>query len=401
MTGVNSRLPRHNLLVCCGVHIIQDGLVALQYVLLPILAQALGLNYSQVGLLRALSNSAMSLLELPSGVLAERFGERRLLILGLVMAGFGYLGVAVSTSFALIALFFVLTGAGAGFQHSLTSAILVRTFEGSQKRRALGTYNASGDAGKLGFTGLFSLGIGAGLAWSLIITLLSLLAVGCALVVWRLLPEDKPDSGNNPVSRQPGGLFRRWGIIEPRQFSMLAIVVSLDSIVQSVFLTFLAFLLVQDGASMQTASIGVVLALCGGMTGKFFCGFLTARFGDYRPFIAIQLLTIAGLAGLLMMPVAAILIALPFIGLVVQGSSTVTYGVISDHVQATRQSRGFALIYSISGIATVFGPFVFGLIADLAGLDMVLWILCALTGLSLLFASFLKHKPTAAQTEAV
>ncbi len=71
------------LITSCGAHLIQDGLGALQYVLLPILAQAFGLNYTQVGFLRAVSNSAMTLLEIPAGVLAERFGESRLLIFGL------------------------------------------------------------------------------------------------------------------------------------------------------------------------------------------------------------------------------------------------------------------------------------------------------------------------------
>ena len=400
MTSTSPKQSHHALFVCCGVHIVQDGLVALQYVLLPIVAQTLGLSYAQVGLLCALSNSAMSLLELPAGILAERFGERRLLILGLVLAALGYLGVAVSTSFWLIALFFMLTGAGAGFQHSLASAILVRTFDSAQKRRALGTYNASGDAGKLGFTGLFSLGIGAGFAWSGIITLLSLLAIGFAVLVWKLLPHDKPESSSSSSSHDPLGWIQRWGIKKPRQFTMLAAVVSLDGIVQAVFLTFLAFVLLEKGASTQLASFAVVLALCGGMAGKFCCGFLTARFGDYKPFILIQLLTIMGLAGMIFMPVIAVLIALPFIGLVVQGSTTVTYGVISDHVEATHQSRGFALIYSISGIATVFGPFLAGLLADWSGLDMVLWILCALTGLSIALASFLKHGETALEGQA-
>ena len=120
---------RKTLFICCGAHIIQDGLVALQYVFLPILAQIFGLSYAQVGLLRAISNSAMSVLEIPSGILAERVGERQLLIIGLVGAGIGYLGVAVSSTFLLIALFFLITGAGAGFQHSLTSAIIVHTFK--------------------------------------------------------------------------------------------------------------------------------------------------------------------------------------------------------------------------------------------------------------------------------
>ena len=396
----SARGSRNALLVCCGAHIIQDGLVAVQYVFLPILAQSLGLNYAQVGLLRALSNSAMSLLELPSGILAERFGEKRLLMIGLLMAGVGYLCVSVSSSFGVIALCFLLTGAGAGFQHSLTSAILVKTFDASGKRRALGTYNASGDAGKLGFTGLFSLGIGMGLAWNAVIVVLSLLALVFVLLVWRLLPADKPDSPTRDRTPGNGGLASRWGIRHPKEFSLLALVVSLDSVVQSVLLTFLAFVFLEKGASAQTASFAVVLALIGGMTGKFFSGFMTARFGDYGPFVLIQVLTMVGLAGLVVLPVVPALFALPFIGLVVQGSTTVTYGVISDHVDASMQSRGFGVIYSVSGLATVAGPFVFGWMADLSGLNSVLWVLCAISGLCIPFAGFLKRDVRLASMKA-
>ena len=391
---------RNMLMLCCGSHIIQDGLVALQYVLLPLLAQALGLNYAQVGLLRALSNSAMTMVEIPSGILAEVYGERRLLILGLIAAGAGYLGVVVSTSFWLIALFFVLTGVGAGFQHSLSSAILVKTFGSAQKRRALGTYNASGDAGKLSFTGLFSLWIGAGFAWNSIVTLLSLVAFTFAFAVWKLLPERKPEPKQQAAADKQTGLVQRWGIKKPGHFSLLAIVVALDSAVQAVFLTFLAFVLLQKGASTEVASFAVVLALCGGMTGKFCCGFLTARYGDHKPFVFIQLLTMAGLVGVILLPVMPLLVALPIIGLVVQGSSTVTYGAISDHIENSHQSRGFALIYSFSGIATVIGPFGFGLLADFGSLDMVLWGLCAITALSIPLASFLKHQDQLVEAES-
>ena len=390
MIDNNPTQSRNTLMICCGAHIIQDGLVALQFVLLPILAQTLGLSYAQVGLLRALSNSAMSLLEIPSGILAERFGERRLLVLGLIAAGLGYLGVAVSSSFWLIAVFFVLTGAGAGFQHSLTSAILVKTFGARQKRRALGTYNASGDAGKLGYTAIFSAWIGAGLAWDVVVTLLSLLAIAFSVAVWKLLPEFSRETADTSDSVARGGFVKRWGIKKPRQFAALGIVVFLDSAVQAVFLTFLAFVLLEKGASAHTASFAVVLALIGGMTGKFCCGFLTARYGDFKPFVLIQLLTIAGIAGVVVLPLEMVMITLPLVGLVVQGSSTITYGAISDHIEISHQSRGFALIYSFSGIATVVGPFAFGLLADFSGLDMVLWMLCVLAGLSIPLASFLR-----------
>ncbi len=154
-------LGRNLLISCCGAHIIQDGLVALHYVLLPILAQLFGLNYTQVGFLRAVGQTAMSVLEMPAGVLAERLGERRLMAFGLVFAGLGYLGVGFSSSFVFFAFFLIVAGIGAAFQHSLSSAIIVKNTHASARRQAMGAYNSAGDAGKLLFTALFSLAVGA------------------------------------------------------------------------------------------------------------------------------------------------------------------------------------------------------------------------------------------------
>ena len=77
------------LATCCGAHVVQDGLSAALYVILPILAQAFGLNYAQIGILRAVNNGAMALLEMSSGFMAERFGERSLLVFGLISDGLG------------------------------------------------------------------------------------------------------------------------------------------------------------------------------------------------------------------------------------------------------------------------------------------------------------------------
>ena len=79
--------PRSTLVAACGAHLTQDGLVALQYVLLPIVAQVFSLSYAQVGLLRAVSNTAMSVLELPAGLLAERMGERKTIGCGFSRGG--------------------------------------------------------------------------------------------------------------------------------------------------------------------------------------------------------------------------------------------------------------------------------------------------------------------------
>ena len=68
---------RPTLVACCGTHVVQDGLTASIYVLLPVLAQTFGLGYAQVGMIRAAHGAAAWVFELPSGILSERFGQRK------------------------------------------------------------------------------------------------------------------------------------------------------------------------------------------------------------------------------------------------------------------------------------------------------------------------------------
>lgn len=358
------------MIACCGAHLIQDGLVALQYVLLPVLAQIFNLNYAQVGFLRGVGHTAMSSLEIPAGVLAEKWGEQRLLIFGLVCAGIGYIGVAFSTGFVFVACALAIAGTGAAFQHSLASSLIAKSFNDTQRRRALGTYNSTGDAGKLLFAGVFSLGMGAGIAWSHILLGLALLSIAFAVVVWLILRSVRDDRKPAKDTLTTQTENKSWGIKNVSQFKSLGAIVFLDSLVQAVFLTFLAFVVLEKGASEVVASASVVIALVGGMIGKFVSGFLAAKFGDRRTFRILQLLTAVGVASLIILPLEVLLFFLPVIGLAVQGTSTVTYGSVSEFVDKDRQSRGYALIYSLSSISSVIGPMSLGLLADEMSLNV-------------------------------
>ena len=381
---------RRTLVATCGAHFIQDGLVALQYVLLPILAQVFGLNYTQVGFLRAASNSAMTLLEIPAGVLAERFGESRLLVFGLLCAGLGYLGVALASEFYLIVIGFLVTGSGAAFQHSLASAMIANRFGDAERRRSLGIYNAFGDAGKLAFSGIFGVAIGAGFAWNLVVTGLCLVTLAFTVLLLFLLNHGSVAQQADANEKQAVAARGKWGIKNPRKFAWLGITVFIDTLAQAVFLTFIAFLVLQKGGGETLASMAVVLALCGGMVGKFASGYLAARHGDRGAFRILQLLTVAGLLALGPLPMVPALILLPLIGLAVQGSSTVTYGALSDFVHKDRQSRGYAMIYTLSSLSAVVGPLIFGSLADLYGVDVSFALLALLTSLTLVSGKVLQ-----------
>lgn len=365
-------------------------MVAVQYVLLPVLAQGLGLSYTQIGVLKATSSTAMACLEIPSGFLAEKFGEKKLLIAGLVGVGVGYIGVAQSSQFLTVCLFFLLAGCGAAFQHSLSSALLVRQFEGGLRRRALGTYNAFGDVGKLAYAAAFSVPVGMGLAWNIVVLLLATTVLGFGVVVWLLLNDNQAGVGkrlpvNDPENDSKSDRYG-WGIRDRSRFLSLGTIVFLDGIVQAVFLTFIGFVLIEKGASADHAAGGVVLTLIGGTAGKFAVGLLAARLGDRRSFYIVQLMTVAGLLAVLNLPLSLVFIALPLAGIVVQGSSTVYYGAVADHVDDKKSSRAYAIIYTLSSAASVAGPFCMGVLADRVNLDAVIWALIVITVLTLFFA---------------
>jgi MFS family permease len=375
------------LATACGVHAIQDGLYATVYVLLPVIAPVFGLSYVQVGSVRAAFSAAMTLLQIPSGVLAERFGERILLAFGLACAGLGFLAVATSSGVATLLCGVFLAGLGAAFQHAPSSSLIVRLFEHGGQRAALGAYNSSGDVGKLAFTAAFSLALGIGLAWHRTIAGFGFLALASAFAVFvalRHLDVGGPGAGTSDRAGTTG-----WGVRDRSGFATLAVIVFLDLAVQSGFLTFVAFLMTVKQVPTSLAAIAVVLTLTGGVFGKFGCGFLTEWIGARRSLVAVQCMTASGIVAVVAAPPMISFVMLPFLGVVLQGSSTITYGSVSDLIDRERQSRGFAFIYSVSSAAAIIGPIAFGTIGDRFGLPPAMLAMAVAASLTVLLSVLL------------
>jgi predicted MFS family arabinose efflux permease len=247
--------------------------------------------------------------------------------------------------------------------------VISNTYAAEGRRSALGVYNSSGDAGKLAFTGVFSLAMGLGAAWQGVVAAYAVVALLTAAGVFHLLLRlgagARPARDAHAARTAPA---RDWGIRDRTGFSALAAIVFLDIAVQSGFLTFLAFLMIEKHVPTSLAAAAVVLTLAGGMFGKLGCGFLAERFGVIRSLIAVECLTAAGIVAVLLAPTLLAYLLLPLLGMVLQGSSSITYATVSDLMREDRHTRGFATIYAISSVASILGPVCFGLIGDRFGL---------------------------------
>ena len=249
--------------------------------LLPILAQNFSLGFSQIGFIKAAYTSAMWLLEIPAGILSESLGERRLLVLGIIGTGIGFFAVSFTEGYYGVLLALFVAGCGAAFQHSLCSSLISKSFGEPERRIALGSYNASGDIGKLVFTLVASLLLGIGVGWQTITLGFSLLAVAVAVTICILLGAKRAGKLSSIKLKEIAG-SNGWGIKDRFGFTNLAAIVFLGSLIQDGFLVFITFVMIEKQVSTGLVAFAVAATLSGGICGKYIGGILAARIGVIR-----------------------------------------------------------------------------------------------------------------------
>lgn len=358
--------PKQALTTCCAAHTLHDGLSDLTYVLLPLLAQTFGLSLAQVGMIRAAHRTAMAAFQIPAGLVAERFGERNLLVIGTAMAGAAFVGLGYAQGFWMIltALFFA--GVGSAVQHPLCSTIISNAYPEAGRRTALGTYNLFGDVGKFAFGGLLSLLLMTGLPWQGPVVAYGLIGLAVAGLAFFWLAGFHAAAATKPAEPIETST-KGWGIRNRRGFFALCLIEIIDSSTRVGFLTLIAFLLIDKGLSTGWATLAVPLILVGGMAGKLACGILAERVGIIRTIIITEVVTGVGIFAAVALPGVAAALLLPLIGVALQGTSSVLYATIGDLVERERLPRAFGLFYTLGSLCGIAAPLGYGLVGDHLG----------------------------------
>jgi MFS family permease len=360
--------PKRTLATCSAAHVLHDGLSDVTYVLLPLLAQTFGLSLAQVGMIRSAHRVAMASLQIPAGLIAERFGERNLFALGTLVAGGAFLALGFAPGFwaILVALFFA--GVGSAVQHPLASTIISHAYPGDGRRAALGTYNFFGDVGKFAFGGIVSLLLVAGVSWQAPVLGFGVVGIATAIAIFFTVANTRA-ARPAATSAAPAPTSGGWGIHNPQGFTALCLIEILDSSTRTGFLTFIAFVLIAKGLPEGWAVLSVPLILVGGMAGKLACGFLAERFGIVRMIVITEIATGCGILATLVLPGAASFLLLPLVGVVLNGTSSVLYATIGDFVRQDKLSRAFGLFYTLGSVCGIAAPLGYGLIGDLYGVE--------------------------------
>jgi MFS family permease len=126
----------------------------------------LNLGYSGLGMLIGAYSLPGILVALPSGWLAVRLGEQRMVLFGLALAVIGGIALATASDFALAFAARLIAGAGSALLSVVLSAMVMARFTGAALAPAMG-----------GFLAAYPFGIG--------LTLVALPALAAAVLSWR------------------------------------------------------------------------------------------------------------------------------------------------------------------------------------------------------------------------
>jgi FSR family fosmidomycin resistance protein-like MFS transporter len=361
------------------MHVVNDGLFVGIYPLLPLVAAELGLTYAQVGGLKTAFSGASAALQVPAGMLAERFGEQLLLALGTGWVGLGLALMGLAPTFWALVALALAAGLGGNIQHPVATSVVSRLFDGGRRSTAIGTLNFAGDLGKIAAPVVAG---AAAVAYGWRGGFVALGAIGALFALAYLLLVPEP-ARLAPAVRSDGApeVAPGWGIARPGLFAALTLIGVLDAMARGTALTFAPFLLGEKGIDAASMSFYFAVLFAAGAAGKFLCGPLGDRYGNVTTIVVTELITAAALIGLLAAPATFVLLALLPLGFVLNGTSSVLYAAVAGLVDVRRRARGYGLYYTATLTASAAAPILYGLIADQVGLGMALTLLAAATAL--------------------
>jgi MFS transporter, FSR family, fosmidomycin resistance protein len=248
----------------------------------------------------------------------------------------------------------ILAGVGSSVQHPRAS-LLVTNIYGKALRGPLSIYNFAGDLGKATFPAVVALLLPF-IAWRPVVGLTAVTGLAVAFALLFLLPQQPVVASFEEEIGAEGQ--------DGHGFNLLLAIGAFDTATRMGYLLFLPFLLNAKGGNGAILGLGLAWLFAGGALGKACCGWLGQRLGVVWSVIVTEAATALFIVATLMLPLRPVLVLLPLLGIVLNGTSSVLYGTVPELARKGEAGRAFALFYTGVISAGGLAPIAYGAIAD-------------------------------------
>ena len=339
---------------------------------LSVVADDLGTSVAVLGQVTALSMAFATAVGLVAGQFADRYGYRRVLLVGAAAVVPSAFGSAVAPSFALLLVAGVVGAVSRAVVAPISLTIAGTWFEGKARQRAMGLVSAAiAGAAVVGVPLMAA--VAAFWGWRLAFVALGVAAVGVVVLMRRALPEVPSGSNSKLGVRQILGAYRPL-LGDSPTMHILASNLFRATGLWTVGTYIATFLVVEHGLSVQQGSLAFATAGAG-----LFVGSLVAPV-PLRAFSARALLvgscaigtSIAGVSMVLPVPILWIF-ALVFVGLVVNGVANVASSLLLVDETLAGRATTMSLNGAVLSLSSATGGFVGGLLLAVGGYAAIGW----------------------------
>lgn len=198
-------------------------------VAVPFYLHRIGLNYTGMFILEAIFSLSMIVFEIPTGVVADRWGRKISLFLGSCFFGCGFLLFGIFTSYTVLVIAEIICAVGmtllSGADRAIVYEILKESGEAHRAGTVLARYDAAGTAGMLLAFPAGSLFTGSGIvpyntALGMVFTATCIAVFSGGLIVLAVKEPQFEKSTQNPLKQGLEGFLSILRIPDLRLFSL-------------------------------------------------------------------------------------------------------------------------------------------------------------------------------------
>lgn len=361
------------------------------YPITPILSSELNTSPSNLGKILGLSSLIMLILNIPAGILSDKFGRVPYIKLGMTLIFLSSILTFFSKNYILFSIFWLLGGIGRGLFLSPAFAIIGDVYSIKERGTAMGILTASIGIGTIIGYILGSI-LGGIIGWRIVFIIVSILNF-LAIIASFFIIETSPKKSQKTVIEIVQSLFGLFKIKTTRLLS----IISLLGFSSSVAITFiLPFIFERKNLSLTYLTWFFLSYEIFATISTIFIGKISDKYGRKRPLLWICLISSGSLIGLLLSNeyIYAILIFYTILSCSETPLISITGTMITDIInKIDPQEIGSALgsFRTIYSLGAVIGPWLGGLLVETSSLSNCFIIVLLISLICLALSSFVKE----------
>ncbi len=383
-----AKLLSYGLIVMAATHTLTHVFGGIHPAIFSLLRTEFSLSLQQLGLIAAIPPLCQALLAIPTGLLTDRIGSKKMLLLSFAFAAAGATLAGVARNPVMLVAAISLVYINTTIYHPASYSYTTKLFKQQDRSKALGLHGAGGTLGHAMGPLAVSILIGV-LAWQwrqvyLVLAVPMIIGIVMVLFIEEETPEEKK---LNDVKSEEEGDSEKF---LTASLVMFLVYSALRSMGRSMIGSFLVLYL-QDirGMEITLASFISSATTLTGLMAAPIGGYMAARYGDKR------WLQVALLAAFTLL---ALSLNIPsntaFTALYVAYGFTNTLGmaprsaIMAKLTPRRQRGLGYALFFLPGSIVGAFAPVAAGYLADLIGFGNVFNIAIAINFASLAVLRF-------------